>query len=218
MSDQPNRRERAPWKNFSPGRCSAHIALSARSGRGAWQPSTRRTSRPWAGMWRSRSCRPNWRTAREFVKRFQQEARIIANLEHPHILPAFDFGEDDGVTYFVMRFLDAGTLKERMNGGALPWAEIDRLFTQLAEALGYAHDHGIVHRDLKPANALVDTDGNLFLTDFGIAKLLEDALRALRRPMPSWERPPISAPNRRRQCPLTAARTSIRSASSFTKW
>jgi serine/threonine protein kinase len=111
----------------------------------------------------------------EFVKRFQQEARIIANLEHPHILPVFDFGEDDGVTYFVMRFLDAGTLKERMNGGALPWAEIDRLFTQLAEALGYAHDHGIVHRDLKPANALVDTDGNLFLTDFGIAKLLEDA-------------------------------------------
>jgi serine/threonine protein kinase len=111
----------------------------------------------------------------EFVKRFQQEARIIANLEHPHILPVFDFGEDDGVTYFVMRFLDAGTLKERMNGGALPWPEIDRLFTQLAEALGYAHDHGIVHRDLKPANALVDTDGNLFLTDFGIAKLLEDA-------------------------------------------
>jgi serine/threonine protein kinase len=111
----------------------------------------------------------------EFVKRFQQEARIIANLEHPHILPVFDFGENDGITYFVMRFLDAGTLKERMNAGPLPWAEIDRLFTQLAEALGYAHDHGIVHRDLKPANALVDSDGNLFLTDFGIAKLLEDA-------------------------------------------
>lgn len=111
----------------------------------------------------------------EFIQRFQQEARIIANLEHPHILPVFDFGESDGVTYFVMRFLEGGTLKDRMKGGPLPWSEIDRLFTQLAEALGYAHDRGIVHRDLKPANALIDSNGNLFLTDFGIAKLLESA-------------------------------------------
>lgn len=111
----------------------------------------------------------------EFARRFQQEARIIANLEHPHILPVFDFGESDGVTYFVMRFLEGGTLKDRMKDGPLPWNEIDRLFTQLAEALGYAHDRGIVHRDLKPANALIDSNGNLFLTDFGIAKLLESA-------------------------------------------
>lgn len=111
----------------------------------------------------------------EFTQRFQQEARIIANLEHPHILPVFDFGESDGVTYFVMRFLEGGTLKDRMKDGPLPWDEIDRLFTQLAKALGYAHDRGIVHRDLKPANALIDSNGNLFLTDFGIAKLLESA-------------------------------------------
>lgn len=111
----------------------------------------------------------------EFLQRFQQEARIIARLEHPHILPVFDFGESDGVTYFVMRFLEGGTLKDRMRDGPLPWAEIDRLFTQLAEALGYAHERGIVHRDLKPANALIDANGNLFLTDFGIAKLLESA-------------------------------------------
>lgn len=111
----------------------------------------------------------------EFVQRFQQEARIIANLEHPHILPVFDFGESEGVTYFVMRFLEGGTLKDRMKDGPLSWDEIDRLFTQLAEALGYAHDRGIVHRDLKPANALIDSNGNLFLTDFGIAKLLESA-------------------------------------------
>lgn len=111
----------------------------------------------------------------EFARRFQQEARIIANLEHPHILPVFDFGESDGITYFVMRFLEGGTLKDRMKDGPLPWNEIDRLFTQLAEALGYAHDRGIVHRDLKPANALIDSNGNLFLTDFGIAKLLESA-------------------------------------------
>jgi serine/threonine protein kinase len=111
----------------------------------------------------------------EFVTRFQQEARIIARLEHPHILPVFDYGEDNGVTYFVMRYFEAGTLKTKMEAGPLPIQEIDRIFTQLADALGYAHARGIVHRDLKPANALVDADGNLFLTDFGIAKLLESA-------------------------------------------
>jgi serine/threonine protein kinase len=111
----------------------------------------------------------------EFTARFQQEAHIIARLEHPHILPVFDFGESDGVTYFVMRYLDAGTLKTKMEAGPLSWNEIDRFFTQLAEALNYAHGHGIVHRDLKPANALVDEEDNLFLTDFGIAKLLESA-------------------------------------------
>ena len=114
--------------------------------------------------------------SKEFVKRFQQEARIIARLEHPHILPVFDYGESDGIAYFVMRYLEAGTLKDRMVARRpLPLNEIDRIFTQLTDALSYAHGHGVVHRDLKPANALVDSQGNLFLTDFGIAKLLENA-------------------------------------------
>src|SRR5215211_1854391 len=114
--------------------------------------------------------------SKEFATRFHQEARIIASLEHPHILPVFDYGESDGVAYFVMRYLEAGTLKDRMETGRpLPLNEIDRLFTQLAEALSYAHSHGIVHRDLKPANVLIDSHGNVFLTDFGIAKLLESA-------------------------------------------
>ena len=113
--------------------------------------------------------------SREFAARFQQEARIIARLEHPHILPVFDYGESDGVHYFVMRYLEAGTLKSKMEAGPLPLKEIDRLFSQLADALGYAHGHGVIHRDLKPANALIDEQGNLFLTDFGIAKLLESA-------------------------------------------
>jgi len=113
--------------------------------------------------------------SKEFTARFQQEARIIARLEHPHILPVFDYGESDGVSYFVMRYLEAGTLKTKMEAGPLPLKEIDGLFSQLADALGYAHGHGIIHRDLKPANALVDEQGNLFLTDFGIAKLLESA-------------------------------------------
>jgi serine/threonine protein kinase len=114
--------------------------------------------------------------SKEFATRFQQEARIIAKLEHPHILPVFDYGESDGITYFVMRYLEAGTLKDKMEAGRpLPLHEIDRIFTQLTDALSYAHSHGIVHRDLKPANALIDSHGNIFLTDFGIAKLLESA-------------------------------------------
>jgi tRNA A-37 threonylcarbamoyl transferase component Bud32 len=113
----------------------------------------------------------------EFMGRFQQEARIIANLEHPHILPVFDYGESDGISYLVMRYLEAGTLKDKMNAGPLPLAEIDRLFSQLADALGYAHGNGVIHRDLKPSNVLVDSQGNVFLTDFGIAKLLEGSVK-----------------------------------------
>ena len=114
--------------------------------------------------------------SQEFATRFHQEARIIAKLEHPHILPVFDYGETDGVAYFVMRYLEAGTLRDKMEAGRpLSMKDIDRIFTQLAEALSYAHSFGIIHRDLKPANALIDSHGNIFLTDFGIAKLLESA-------------------------------------------
>lgn len=114
--------------------------------------------------------------SQEFATRFHQEARIIAKLEHPHILPVFDYGESDGVAYFVMRYLEAGTLKDKMEAGRpLPLNDIDKIVTQLTDALSYAHTHGIIHRDLKPANALIDSHGNIFLTDFGIAKLMESA-------------------------------------------
>src|SRR5689334_9202940 len=83
--------------------------------------------------------------SKEFTQRFQQEARIIARLEHPHILPVFDYGESNGITYFVMRYLEAGTLKEKMGSGQpLPLSEIDRLFGQLADALSYAHSMGVI--------------------------------------------------------------------------
>lgn len=115
----------------------------------------------------------------EFVKRFQQEARIIAKLEHPHILPVFDYGEENGVVYFAMRYLDTGTLKDRLVSETISLDEVNRIFTQLTDALGYAHTHGVVHRDLKPANVLTDANRNLFLTDFGIAKILESASPSL---------------------------------------
>lgn len=115
----------------------------------------------------------------EFVKRFQQEARIIARLEHPYILPVFDYGEENGTAYFVMRYLDTGTLKDKLITEKLSLDEVNRIFIQLTDALGYAHAQGVIHRDLKPANVLVDSTGNLFLTDFGIAKILESASPSL---------------------------------------
>jgi serine/threonine protein kinase len=109
----------------------------------------------------------------EFLGRFEQEIKVIAKLEHPHILPVYDCGESEGVPYLVMRYLDAGTLKDHIRAGNLSLAEIDRFFSQFADALGYAHEQGVIHRDIKPTNAMVNHRGDIFLTDFGIAKLIE---------------------------------------------
>ncbi len=108
-----------------------------------------------------------------FVARFTQEARTLANLEHPHILPVHDYGEQEGITYLVMRYVDAGTLKDLIiQRGPLELTETVRIMGQLCRALGYAHSQGIVHRDIKPTNVLIDQRGDAFLTDFGIAKLV----------------------------------------------
>lgn len=113
----------------------------------------------------------------EALARFRQEARTIANLEHPHILLVYDAGESDGIAYLVMRYLDAGTLKERLKASTLAVAEIDRIFSRVADALGYAHARGVIHRDIKPANIMLDAQGEVFLTDFGVAKLLESDMK-----------------------------------------
>lgn len=108
----------------------------------------------------------------EFVKRFDQEANVLAQLQHPRILPVFDFGETDGYTYLVMPFIESGTLADVLNGKPLPLPQIRSLGAQLAEALDYANSRGLVHRDVKPSNVLVDERGNCLLSDFGISKLL----------------------------------------------
>jgi serine/threonine protein kinase len=115
----------------------------------------------------------NFAHQEEFLGRFEQEIKVIAKLEHPHILPVYDCGESEGIPYLVMRYLDAGTLKDHIRTGNLSLAEIDRFFSQFADALGYAHEKGVIHRDIKPTNAMVDHRGDIFLTDFGIAKLIE---------------------------------------------
>jgi len=114
----------------------------------------------------------------EFVHRFEREAQTIASLDHPHILKVFDFGRQGDLLYLVMDIKTGGSLSTLIRGGlSLDYAL--RLMQQIAEALDYAHEQGIIHRDLKPQNVLLDTRGNGFLTDFGIAKAIQGETTAL---------------------------------------
>ncbi len=113
-----------------------------------------------------------------FVRRFKQEAHVIAKLEHRNIVPVYDFGEQDGTTYLVMRYLQAGTVKDILAYGPLPLPDAARLVADVAAGLDYAHvqGKGIIHRDVKPSNILVDKQGHAYLTDFGLAKVLEASI------------------------------------------
>jgi serine/threonine protein kinase/tetratricopeptide (TPR) repeat protein len=103
--------------------------------------------------------------------RFRREARLIARLEHPHLLPVYDFDGDHDPPFIVMRYLEGGTLRQVQARGALPPEEILYTLGQIASALDYAHRQGVVHRDLKPSNVMIDREGNAFVTDFGIARV-----------------------------------------------
>jgi ABC-type oligopeptide transport system substrate-binding subunit len=113
---------------------------------------------------------PEFASHPEFVRRFEVEARLVARLEHPHIVPFYDYWRDEQGAYLVMRWLPGGSLRLALKNGPLDIKAAGRLLGQLAEALDTAHKHGVVHRDLKPENILFDEGGNAYLTDFGIAK------------------------------------------------
>jgi branched-chain amino acid transport system substrate-binding protein len=106
------------------------------------------------------------------LKRFQREAKALAQLVHPNIVNVIDYGTHEDSPYLVMNFLPGGTLKEKL-GSPLPWQEATRLILPIARALQFAHARGIVHRDVKPSNILLTESGDPMLTDFGIAKILE---------------------------------------------
>jgi serine/threonine protein kinase len=107
----------------------------------------------------------------EFLKRFQREAKSLAKLDHPYILKVLDYGDQEGLPYLVMPFMEGGTLKEQM-GQPMPYEKAAGLLAPIARALEYAHSQNIIHRDVKPANVLIGKSGAPILSDFGIAKIL----------------------------------------------
>jgi serine/threonine protein kinase len=102
-------------------------------------------------------------------ERLTREAKAVSRLSHPHICPLYDIGEQDGVQFLVMEYLEGETLAHRLRRGAAPFSEVVRIGVEIADALDHAHHKGIVHRDLKPANIMLTRAGARLL-DFGLAR------------------------------------------------
>ncbi len=108
----------------------------------------------------------------QFRQRFDRELKIVAGLEHPAIVPVYDVGEENGQPYFVMRYMNGGSLADQIEqNGKFSVQDTARIIQRIAQGLAYAHKKGIVHRDLKPDNILFDDTGEPFISDFGVAKL-----------------------------------------------
>ncbi|MEO0563851.1 MAG: serine/threonine-protein kinase [Chloroflexota bacterium] len=111
-----------------------------------------------------------------FFERFEREVDVIAHLEHPHIVPIYDYGKADGMPYIAMRYLAGGSLHKLIRQETQDLRDLIRPVRQIAQALDHAHQQGIIHRDLKPGNILLDTSDNAYLSDFGIARVLDSDL------------------------------------------
>ncbi|MEO6062702.1 MAG: protein kinase [Thermoflexales bacterium] len=106
-----------------------------------------------------------------FRQRFEREAKTIAALEHPAIVPVYDYGEADSKVFLAMRFMGGGSLADKLRAGRITAQAIARIYERVAPALDLAHGKGVTHRDLKPGNILFDDNGEPYVSDFGIAKL-----------------------------------------------
>src|SRR5579859_7085371 len=137
----------------------------------AWQPGLER----WVAV---KVLRAELAADANFVRRFQNEARIQAQLSHQHVVPIYEVGQAEGTYYIAMRYVPNGTLGELIQRtGPLPLERALRLLAQIADALDYAHGQGVVHRDMKPGNVLLDADDWVSLGDFGIARASEATTR-----------------------------------------
>ncbi len=115
---------------------------------------------------------PKYADHPDFIRRFEVEAQLVAQLEHPHIVPLYDYWREPGVAYLIMQLMRGGSLEDKLKEGALSPETLMPLLVQVGAALHTAHLAGIIHRDIKPANVLLDNYDNAYLADFGIAKNL----------------------------------------------
>jgi len=126
---------------------------------------------------------PLLRDEAAFIDMFSREALVVAKLDHPNIVPIYDFAEHEGLPYLVMKYLECESLSTRLAEGPITLAECARILGAVGSALGYAHAQGVTHQDIKPSNILLEADGDVSLTDFGLARLkgleLSDTARNL---------------------------------------
>jgi serine/threonine protein kinase len=116
---------------------------------------------------------PAFKEDPNFEARFQREARLVAKLDHPSIVPIFDYAEQENRPYLVMKYIEGETLKARLARGPLSSQEINQVVNSVGAALAYAHKQGVLHRDIKPSNVLISKDGQMYLADFGLARIAQ---------------------------------------------
>lgn len=108
-----------------------------------------------------------------FVKRFRREAGLVSRLKHPHIVPVYYYGEDQGLIFLIMPFIEGDTLHDRIQSRRVSEEQSARWVKEIASALTFAHEHGVIHRDVKPSNVLIDREDKAHLGDFGLARMIE---------------------------------------------
>ncbi|HEC21870.1 MAG TPA: serine/threonine protein kinase, partial [Chloroflexi bacterium] len=120
---------------------------------------------------------PHLSSNAEFVRRFEEEAAAVAQLNHPNIIKVFDFNHDGDTYYMVLEYVPGETLQDRLKrlneaGRRMPLSEVIDITASICDAVDYAHRRGMIHRDIKPANVMLSTQGRAILMDFGVAKIL----------------------------------------------
>lgn len=115
----------------------------------------------------------NYLDDNNFIERFKREAQIVARLEHPHIIPIYDFNEQNGIPYLVMKLIEGKSLKEQLFKKVPSLDDILHIMTAIADAISYAHKRDILHRDIKPSNIVIDSDNVPYLADFGLARIIQ---------------------------------------------